>query len=561
MRKFKNLKVSQKMSWSFGSIGAIIVILILLFVLGNTNVLNSFNSFYQRNFENTMLVDSIDKEIESFAKSVSYSTMTVIEEEIAIPVEDAKTSFNAIISGIEELIISCPEMSQELNVALASFLDAQDIVNRVLAFSSSGQPEEAISLYFTEANPVLEIGMEAIAATKTFISENAIIVRDDLSGLVRTNIIGSIIIGVFAVLFTILATTFNIKSIMNPLKKLMQATESISHGDLQIEIIVDSKDEFGDLLSYMLELKNTINSVILDTGKMLAEMANGNFNITSSVKEKYVGDFEQLLTSIDSINHRLSVTLNTINNSAEEVSIGSGHILNASQSLAQGATDQASSVEELLASVNEVSSQIQKSADNTKTTKKVANETRDVVSIGNAHMKKMAKAMEDIKASSSKIQDIVKTIESIASQTNLLSLNAAIEAARAGDAGKGFAVVAEEVRSLAEESANATKDIIILVDNSMCAVEEGTTIASATSISLQDIVTKTESVVVLIDEIASTTHEQAEYMNQIANAVDQVSAVIEENSATAEESMASSEELNNQSKLLRESTNQFTLKL
>jgi len=375
----------------------------------------------------------------------------------------------------------------------------------------------------------------------------------------------SVSISIAAILLIIIASSISIfignrmsNSITNAVKEVEDAASKMAEGNYDFDLTYTSHDEIGSLADSMRQMISSTKAIILDLSRTLGEIEKGNFDVHTAVL--YPGFFKYLETSTIKITTSLSETLNNINTSANHVDSSAEQVSAGAQSLSQGATDQASSVEELLASVNDVSEQIQRSAENTKITKKVVNETQQVVTVGNAQMKKMILAMNDIKTSSSKIQDIIKTIENIASQTNLLSLNAAIEAARAGDAGKGFAIVAEEVRSLAEESKNATRDIIVLVENSIKAVEEGTTIAYETASSLYDIVSKTEAVVTLIDEIAQNTQEQAEYMDQIGSTADQISAVVEENSATAEESAASSQELSSQSKLLKAAISQFTLK-
>lgn len=347
---------------------------------------------------------------------------------------------------------------------------------------------------------------------------------------------------------------------LKPVAEIENVAKSLSQGILDVDLKHTSLDELGSLADSMRILQTMTKAVITDTNRGLTAVANGDFNEISQCPEEYVGVYISLKEATDTITTMLSGTLTEIQQVAEQVDMGSEHVSSGSQALSQGASDQASSIEELTASISEVSDKIQKNAEKSDLSKKVVNETKDVVAVGNVQMKKMIVAMNDIKTTSSKIQDIIKTIESIASQTNLLSLNAAIEAARAGDAGKGFAVVAEEVRSLAEESASSTKDIIELVNNSLAAVAEGTQIAGETADSLQNIVSKTENVVMLIDEISQATNDQSEYMRQIGCAVDQISAVIEENSATAEESAASSEELSSQSKILAKLVDKFDLK-
>lgn len=351
------------------------------------------------------------------------------------------------------------------------------------------------------------------------------------------------------------------RGITIPINLCVKRISQLAEGDLQSEVPhIDAKDETGELADSTKIIVDGFRTIIEDESYLLGEMANGNFQIRTRAEDKYVGDFEELLLSIRKINNNLSDTLRNINMAADQVSSGSDQVAGAAQVLSQGATEQASSVEELNASVNEVSEQLQKSAENAKTATLNTVEAQETVQIGNEQMKKMVVAMEDISVSSSKIQNIVKTIEDIASQTNLLSLNAAIEAARAGEAGKGFAVVAEEVRSLAEESANATKDITELISNSIRTVNEGTKIAGETAESLIKIVESTGKVGDLVDEIARATGEQSEYMYQISQAVEQISGVVQSNSATAEESAAASEELSGQAQVMKELVDKFKLK-
>lgn len=383
-------------------------------------------------------------------------------------------------------------------------------------------------------------------------------ISTELSRFAFIAMLGSVLLIIASATISIIIGIRISNSITKAVKEVENVASKMAEGNYDFDLTYTSGDEIGGLADSMRQMSTTTKAVIVDLSEVLGEIEKGNFDIETNAI--YPGIFQQLEKSTIKITISLSDTLREINSAANYVESGSEQVSAGSQSLSQGAMDQASSVEELFASVNEVSEQIKKSAAHTKTTMEVVNETQKVVAVGNAQMDKMIIAMNEIKGSSSKIQEIIKTIENIASQTNLLSLNAAIEAARAGEAGKGFAVVADEVRSLAEESANATKDIILLVNNSINAVEEGTTIAGETADALRDIVHKTENVVTLINEIAKSSQEQAENMNQIGNAVDQISAVVEENAATAQESAASSEELSSQSKLLKESISLFQLK-
>lgn len=372
---------------------------------------------------------------------------------------------------------------------------------------------------------------------------------------------GIIVTLIIATILMILGTIMGVKTgkrIADPIKKCANRLELLAEGDLTSEVPeIKGNDEIAILGNATKSIVSTLNDIIFDENYLLEEMANGNFNIHSKAMEKYVGNFKLLIESLRKIKYTLNDALRQINVAADQVSGGSGQVAEVSQVLSQGAAEQASSVEELNATVYEVTDQIKKSVEKAKEAKGNTFHTKEVVLLGNEQMQKMVMAMGDISESSSKIQNIIKTIEDIASQTNLLSLNAAIEAARAGEAGKGFAVVAEEVRSLAEESAKATKDITKLISDSIARVNDGDKIATETASSLSQIVEETEKISVLIDEISTTMEEQADCMGQVSQAVEQISGVVQSNSATAEESAAASEELSGQAHKLKNLLDKF----
>ncbi len=255
---------------------------------------------------------------------------------------------------------------------------------------------------------------------------------------------------------------------------------------------------------------------------------------------------------IRSVNRALKVITTTISDSANQVASAAGQVSANSQSLAEGASEQAASLEETSSSLEELSSMTKRNADSAISAKTLSGETRHAAEAGNSDMGQMRHAMDAIKASSSDIAKIIKSIDEIAFQTNILALNAAVEAARAGEAGAGFAVVAEEVRALAQRSANSAKETAAKIEVAIRNGNQGMEISEKVAQSLSVIVDKARKVDELVAEIATASQEQNQGIGQINTAVGQMDKVTQSNAGNAEETAAAAEELNAQSASLKE---------
>lgn len=248
----------------------------------------------------------------------------------------------------------------------------------------------------------------------------------------------------------------------------------------------------------------------------------------------------------DAITKPIHQAIGELTTGSSEVSAASSQVEAASQSLAEGTTEQAASIQETSSTLEETASMVQQNNDNTKQAAIMAKNAKDYAQKSNQEMSTMMTSMHNLKQSSNEIAKIIKVIDEIAFQTNLLSLNAAVEAARAGDAGKGFAVVAEEVRNLAQRSAQAAKDTASIIENNISLSESSVIIANNVNESLEQIDEESRKVSELLEEISTATDEQARGISEINKAIRQMEEVMESNASTADESAAASRELASQ---------------
>ena len=371
-------------------------------------------------------------------------------------------------------------------------------------------------------------------------------------------------VGIVAGFSTVFALAFAcallISYFLKPLQKVVEVGEKLSVGDFDMNLSYKSKDEIGKLMHSMGDVVSRIRSIIGDLSEKLNQLAQGNFNVEMNNAEYYSGAYRPLFDSIQNISTDLSGTMAEIQQSAVQVNSGAEQVSSGAQGLSQGATEQASSIEELSATMNDISAKIRETAETTREASRLSNMAGQSVMVSNEKMREMSLAMEEITEKSQEISKIIKTIDDIAFQTNILSLNAAIEAARAGAAGKGFAVVADEVGNLAQKSAKAAQSTSSLIEETIEAVNKGVRISEETAESLTEVVTRAGKINDLIDIASSSSEEQARGVSQLSVGIDQISSVVQSNTATAEESAAASEELSGQANILSDLVGRFRLR-
>lgn len=366
------------------------------------------------------------------------------------------------------------------------------------------------------------------------------------------------------VICIVFLTAYLKRSVSEPLKKITQAAQRLEKGELgladgeQMQIGVCSNDEIGYLGEIFEDTISSLRAYIGEIADVLGSIAKGD--LTREARHVYRGDFLSIKNSLDSILEALNHTMGQIAASAGHVSDGSEQVSASAQTLAQGATEQASAVTEISTTIMHLSEDAKETSAAAVEVGDITNQAGAQLGISMEKVKELNVSMDRIAKDSKQISTIVATIENIAFQINILSLNASVEAARAGESGKGFAVVADEIGSLASKSDEAAKATKELIESSAATIMESGKVMNKVSEALELTGELAGSVTDKMDHVVDAVEKQTLAMEQVATGVDQISAVVENNSAISQECAAASEELSSQSGMLKELIGSFRLK-
>lgn len=428
-----------------------------------------------------------------------------------------------------------------------------DGVDELVTLYNSGDYDAAKLLLLSE---LIDSALDADAVMEELIDEEvpaaAEVRLQDLTREQESLFVMVAIMMVIYILFIIVAAVSLLRKVRTPLKNLQEASDKISVGDVEFDITKRCDDELGHLTDSFNKMKETIGA----QAEIAYTIANGDLSVDVTAKS----DKDVLGNALHILVQDNNKILSNIKESSMQLTTGAEQVAIASQSLAQGSTEQASAIEQITASMQDIEEKTRDNAEKAEEAGVLVHKAKDSATAGNAQMHNMVTAMREINESSENISKIIKVIDDIAFQTNILALNAAVEAARAGVHGKGFAVVAEEVRNLAGKSASAASETAEMIEDSIRKVEIGSQMAEETSEALEGIMASVDEMVELVGEIAVASNEQATAVSQIDQAIGQVSQVVQTNSATSEECAAASEELSNQAAALRTAIAKFKLK-
>ncbi|WP_313698867.1 methyl-accepting chemotaxis protein [Achromobacter sp.] len=508
------MKLGTRLAGGFAILLAMIMVMCIVGLVSLANINESVETLTQRSLTKERLINDWARNIQSgvtrttaIAKSADASLAGFFTEEAAASTRNS----SALQQKIEPLIESDEEKAlwQGISKARADYLRTRDGIFKA---KQEGNVDAANKIFTQEFVPATRQFIDNINRLSELQRADIDARASEIEASYRTANLWMIVIGSIAVVCGLLMSVLLTRSITRPLSDAVRVARTVAANDLTSTIVVRSRDEIG-----------------------------------------------QLMAALESMNANLASTVARIRTGVDSIASASGEIAAGNTDLSSRTEQQAASLEETAASMEQLSSTVKQNADSAKQANQLAAAASETASRGGATVSEVVSTMTAISASSVKISDIVSVIDGIAFQTNILALNAAVEAARAGEQGKGFAVVAAEVRTLAQRSAQAAKEIKVLIEDTVQKIGQGSGSAERAGATMQEIVSSVQRVTDIMGEIAAASAEQADGIEQVNRAVSQMDEVTQQNAALVEEAAAAAGSMQDQSADLTRAVSAFRL--
>lgn len=552
---FKNLKIGRKLILTFTVIILLYIATVAIALINIKNMSERVETLYQGPFANVQSSLQATADMQAVGRHLAVLTATDNQVDEAAYLEETKLLAQDVDRNIEELTSGYVSGEEKVQVLKEQFPDLVINRDRVLTLLEGGKDDEAFQTYMNSYEP------QANKVRNTLSEVVQLSIKDAEDSMAagqisdRRIVILILLISLIILAFTVVIEVTITRSIVLPVNEVKQAANEIAGGHLNTRLLYTSKDEMGQLADDIRETAAALNLYVSELKRNLTALGNGKLNYQTDIAFK--GDFVALGQVLSEINGLLKNSIQQIGASAEQVSGGAEQVSGGAQALAQGASEQASSIEELASSINEIADSVQANADSAVKSSDAADAVGSSISESNHQMNILTDSMRQMELNSNEINQIVEEIDEIAFQTNILALNASVEAARAGDAGRGFSVVADEVRRLAAKSSEASKLTAELIKKNTEAVSSSIGAVDAAAQKLQESVQGAKEVNQMVESISQVSVQQADAIMQVRQSVERISEIVQGNSATAEESAAASEELSAQAQILKELVEKF----
>lgn len=551
----RGFKVRRKLTVGFGIVILIMIICTTFGALSMLNVATNMNGLYEGPFKGTSTLWETRRDLVACERALYKGIALTDTNEINQALDELAKEEEKILGRVQNFRDTYKGDHKDIDIFEQNLTEAVVHRKELEEYLLNNKDEEALKYLPQYTEHTQEAG-SALIRMHEFATINSGRFMDRASKIANICMMGLGILAILSIAVSVGIANVITKSIVTPIQNLLEKMACVTeNGDLEVSFDDSGQDELGKLSREMNNMTNALKAYIEDIRYILRNVAEGRLNIKTEVE--YKGSFIEIKDALDEITSSLRVIIEGISQGADQVAGGSEEIAKGAQDLSEGAIEQADAVQELLASMNELSRQIHNDANNTEISNNIADHTKTSMRLGIEKMNTLTESIDHIQKASVQIREIINLIDRISSQTNLLALNAAIEAARAGEQGRGFAVVADEVRQLADQTAAATKETERFIEDTIKAVEESKMIADGTIEVIGSMDEQTKKLTNTIEEITDSVSGQVVFIEGIIKVIEQISEVVETNSATSEESAAASEELMAHAQMLREMINRF----